>query len=216
MNIQMMANHRKEYLMNRIPNPFSGNESPKGSMEGKIMNEQQPETQSQHYHDPEGRVYAAGRKVRDPNLPYKSPSLATWLSLFPGLGQAYVGYYQLGFMYALTMAVCILILNHGILAPFFGPLLAFFWIFNLIDANRRARNTNRALDGLQDSDIPPDFEMPSFSGNRPVGVLLMVVGILIFLDLNFGVSLAWLEDFWPVGMVAFGGWLVFKGRQGKD
>jgi len=91
--------------------------------------------------------------------------------------------------------------------------LAFFWIFNLIDANRRAHNFNRVLDGLQANDTPQDFDMPTMKGNTPVGVILVIAGILILLDLNFDVSLAWIESWWPVGLVGLGGWLVFKGRQ---
>jgi hypothetical protein len=207
--------HRKERTMNGEPNQNSGNVYPDGQQEGKNMNEQEHNQAGyQQYNQPEGMVYAAGRKVRNPNLPYKSPALATWLSLFPGLGQAYIGYYQLGFMYVLIMALCILILSNGVLAPFFGPMLAFFWIFNLIDANRRAHNANRALDGLEGNDVPPDFEMPGLKGSVPVGVMLMIAGILILLDLRFNVSLSWIEDWWPIGLVGLGGWLVFKSRQG--
>lgn len=182
------------------------------------MNTEQNNEQSNEYREPEyqhndERVYAAGRKVRNPNLPYKSPVLATCLSLFPGLGQAYVGYYQLGFSYVMVMALTILILSNGVLAPFFGPMLAFFWIFNLIDANRRAHNYNRVLDGLDSKSTLPDSEMPQLKGNAPVGVLLVIGGILILLDLNFDVSLAWIESWWPVGLIGLGGWLLFKSRQ---
>lgn len=178
------------------------------------MNQEHNTQETQQQYPPtEDRVFAAGRKVRNPNLPYKSPVLATLLSLFPGLGQAYVGYYQLGFTYVMVMAITILILSHSILAPFFGPMLAFFWIFNLIDANRRANNYNRVLDGLQGGDTPPDFEMPQLKGNRPVGMLLVIAGVLIIMDLNFNISLEWIENWWPLGLVGLGGWLVFKGRQ---
>ena len=178
------------------------------------MNNEQNNHESQELNqETVGRISAVGRTVRNPNLPYKSPALATWLSLFPGLGQAYVGYYQLGFVYVMIMALAILTLSHNVLAPLFGPLLAFFWIFNLIDANRRAVNYNRVLDGLEGGDTPPDFDMPTLKGNKPVGIILVIAGILILLDLNFDVSLAWIETWWPLGLVGLGGWLVFKGRQ---
>jgi len=180
-----------------------------------MNNEQNNYESGQQQQQPEnmGRITATGRTVRNPNLPYKSPALATWLSLFPGMGQAYVGYYQLGFTYVMIMALTILTLSHNVMAPFFGPMLAFFWIFNLIDANRRAHNVNRVLDGLESSTTPPDFDMPSMKGNRPVGFLLVIAGILILLDLNFDISLAWIESWWPVGLIGLGGWLVFKSRQ---
>ena len=56
-------------------------------------------------------------------------------------------------------------------------------------------------------------EMPKMSGNKPVGILLVIAGILILLDLNFDVSLEWLESWWPVGLIGLGGWLVLKGRR---
>ena len=197
-----------------------GINSPEGNQEGTVMNNEQNYQQpgdgsDQQYNRAGDPVFAAGRKVRNPNLPYKSPALATWLSLFPGLGQTYIGYYQLGFMYVVVMALCILVLSLGILAPFIGPMLAFFWIFNLIDANRRATHYNRSLEGMEQSDVPPDFEMPNLKGSLPMGILLMVLGFLILLDLNYGVSMEWIEDWWPLALVGFGGWLIFKGRQ-KD
>ncbi len=182
-------------------------------MNNEQNNYESEQQQQPHQQDNVGRITAAGRTVRNPNLPYKSAALATWLSLFPGMGQAYVGYYQLGFTYVMIMALTILTLSHNVLAPFFGPMLAFFWIFNLIDANRRAHNYNRALDGLDKSETPPDFDMPSLKGNLPVGIILVIAGILILLDLNFDVSLEWIESWWPVGLIGLGGWLVFKGRQ---
>ncbi len=202
-------------------NNNSGSNYPAGHQEGRTMNnetnnQQQDNGSGQQYNQSGESVYVPGRKVRNPNLPYKSAALATWLSLFPGLGQTYVGYYQLGFMYVLIMAMCITVLSLGILGPFVGPLLAFFWIFNLIDANRRANHYNRALEGMNDSNTPPDFEMPNFRGSRPFGLILMVLGILIFLDLNFGISMEWIENWWPMGLVGFGGWLIFKGRQSAD
>ena len=199
-------------------NNNSGIENPGAQEEGKTMSNQQynppPGDGQEQQHHPSGEPgYIAGRKVRNPNLPYKSPAMATWLSLFPGLGQTYVGYYQQGFMYVLIMALCITVLSLGIMAPFIGPLLAFFWIFNLIDAHRRALNFNRSLDGMSTSDSPPEFDMPSFKGSLPMGIILMAVGVLIILDLNYGISMQWLENWWPLALIGFGGWLVFKGRQ---
>ncbi len=182
------------------------------------MNEQHNDSQNQGqmnqpYSANPHQQYGNNSKRRNPNLPYKSPGLASFFSCFPGMGQAYVGYYQQGFLYVLIMAMCITALSLGILPQFIGPMLAFFWIFNLIDANRRAQHFNRALDGMQETDVPPDFEMPSLKGSMPMGLLLIAFGILIILDLNYGISLEWMENWWPLGLVGFGGWLIFKSRQ---
>jgi len=187
-----------------------------------MNNAQENHNQGPEAYGPHGRPAAqppyqepAAPGSRRSGKPYKSAALATWLSLFPGLGQVYLGYYQLGFTYVVSMAVIIAVLNMGLMEPFFGPLLAFFWIFNLVDAHRRAQNYNRVLDGMDPDHIDPDFEMPSFKGSTPLGVLCVVAGVLILLDLNFGVSLEWLENWWPAGLVIGGLWLVMKDRR-KD
>ena len=147
----------------------------------------------------------------------KSPALATVLSMMPGLGQIYVGYYQQGFIYLLTAATTIAILESGGGGrggePFFGLFLAFFWIFNMIDANRRAQHYNLALQGLSDQELPEDFQGPGAKGSVAGGVLLIAAGTLLFLDVKFGVSLQWLEDWWPMALVGFGVWLVLKSRR---
>lgn len=146
----------------------------------------------------------------------KSPALATVLSLMPGLGQIYVGYYQQGFICLMTAATVIAILASGGGGrggePFFGMFLAFFWIFNMIDANRRAQHYNLALMGLSDQELPEDFQGPGAKGSVAGGLLLVVVGTLLFLDVKFGVSLEWLEDWWPVALIGFGIWLILKTR----
>jgi len=147
---------------------------------------------------------------------HKSPLLATLLSSFPGLGQVYVGYYQTGFMFAAYMACSIAILNLGLRGPLTALVaisLAFFWIFNMIDANRRAFHYNRAMDGLGGEEVPEDFKLPGSGGSVLAGGILIVLGVLITLDLNSTLSMEWLEDWWPMLLVAGGVWLVVKGRR---
>lgn len=172
---------------------------------------QQPQQQGPPYQAP----YPGPRRAHDSRR--KSPVLATILSGFPGLGQVYVGYYQTGFTFMLTVAFVIAMLSSSAgrgIEPFLGVFLSFFWIFNMIDANRRAQHYNRRVDGLDGEEIPEDFQTAGGKGSVPLGVILVVVGFLFLLDLNFGISLEWLEDWWPLALVGFGGWLVYKGRQG--
>lgn len=146
----------------------------------------------------------------------KSPVLASILSCMPGLGQIYVGYYQQGFINSLVVASTIAALASGAIhgmEPFFGVFLAFFWIFNMIDANRRANHVNRVLDGLGSEDVPEDFKLPGLGGSMFGGVILVIIGVLFILDLNFNVSLSWIKDWWPLMMIAFGGNLIYKSRQ---
>jgi len=147
---------------------------------------------------------------------HKSPALAMFLSCMPGLGQVYVGYYSQGFTNIAIAATTITILASSVsdgLKPFFGVCLAFFWIYNMIDANRRAHHYNRIADGLGGEEVPSDFQLPGLGGSMFGGVALVVVGVLIVLDLNFDVSLAWIKDWWPLAMIVFGGRLIYKARQ---
>src|SRR5438093_2100938 len=80
----------------------------------------------------------------------KSPALAAFLSMMPGLGQVYVGYYQRGFIHAAVIGSLVTILSSGAvegLHPLFGLFMAFFWLYNVIDAARRASLYNDALAG---------------------------------------------------------------------
>ncbi len=165
------------------------------------------------YNPASGHPYVAPPMVD--NSRRKSGVLATLLSLFPGLGQVYVGYYQVGFSFALTVITIIAMLNSDFgrgKEPFLGTFMAFFWIFNMLDANRRAQHYNRCMAGLQGDEVPDDFKTAGGVGSVPVGAILVLVGVLFILDLNFGVSLDWLENWWPLAIVGFGGWLIHKGR----
>jgi len=187
-----------------------------GPSGGQTM-EQQNNSNYGHDYNSQQQAHQPPPGPNRPQALLKSPVLATWFSVMPGMGQVYVGYYQKGFSYLATVAVVIALLNLRLpdaMYAMLGIFLGFFWIFNMIDAHRRANHFNRALAGMQDSALPEEFDMPSRIGSVPLGVVLVVVGGLIILDLNFNVSLVWLEDWWPLALVGFGGWLIVKGRQG--
>jgi hypothetical protein len=147
----------------------------------------------------------------------KKPFLASVLSIMPGLGQVYVGYYKQGFVNAVTVALLISFITLQIegLIPLAAILLAFFWLYNIVDAGRRASLYNQALAGGGDIDLPDSFEAPSLGGSMAGGAVLILLGLVLLSNTAFGASLDWLEDWWPVALVGFGGWLVYKARQGK-
>ncbi len=146
-------------------------------------------------------------------FPYKSPLLASLLSCFPGLGQIYIGYYQRGFTHAIIVAVAITALASGIgsLTPLFGVLLAFFWIYNIIDAGRRASLYNQAVDGVENIEMPQDIKLGG-GGSMAGGALLIAIGFVLFLYTRFDVSMVWLEEWWPLGAVVLGVYLIYKAR----
>lgn len=152
-------------------------------------------------------VYGLGNDPRR-----KSPALAGLLSAMPGLGQVYVGYYQQGFIHMLIVATTIVLLAsramHGI-APGLGFFLGFFWLYNMIDAFRRASFYNHTLAGLTSVELPPDMSLPKGQGSLIGGVALIVVGVLLVANTAFGFSLDWLEDWWPMAFVLMGVYLVY-------
>jgi hypothetical protein len=150
----------------------------------------------------------------------KSPVLALVLSLMPGVGQIYVGYYQQGFTNALVVAAIIAMLNAELLRgaePLLGMFLAFFWFYNVIDAWRRATFYNNALAGIGEAKLPEEFTVAGSHGSLAGGVALVIVGIVALSHTLFGVPLDWLEKWWPVALVGVGLWLAYPSlaKKGK-
>jgi len=142
----------------------------------------------------------------------KSPFFAAVLSLMPGLGQIYVGYYQRGFLNAIVVSTLIALLdnNLGPLEPLAAVFLAFFWLYNIVDAGRRALLYNEALAGRTGIDLPQDFKTPSLQGSIPGGLAIIAVGGVFLSHTVFGVPLDWVRDWWPVGLILFGVYLVVR------
>ena len=183
-----------------------------------IAKEEEPEVAQR---TPEQRFGTPGwsRGIEDPRR--KSPALACFLSIMPGLGQIYVGYYPRGFVHAFVVAAMISFLSSGPDVSAFTPLgavfLAFFWLYNIIDAGRRAAMYNHVLAGGAVEDLPKDISVPGLRGSIVGGLTLMAVGAVILSHTAYGVSLDWLEDWWPAGLLLFGAYLLGKGvleRQG--
>ncbi|MDP1830420.1 MAG: hypothetical protein Q8K67_00030 [Geothrix sp.] len=145
----------------------------------------------------------------DPRL--RSTALATLLSLMPGLGQVYLGYTQQGFINVLVVGSLFAILarNIGALEPLLALFLAFFWLYNIVDANRRAVLLNQRILGLAPGALPEDVR-PALRGSVLGGLALIVGGVLALANIRFGLSLAWVERWWPAALIGFGVYLVWK------
>ena len=149
-----------------------------------------------------------------PGLAPKRPGFAALFSVFPGLGHVYDGLYLRGLVFFLLTSSLLTIIatrGYGLLA---FPL-AFFWLFNILDAYRQAVliNYGYALDlGLLDR---PQYPMASQAG--PIaGVLLMLIGLFALADRYLNVNLEWIFDLWPVVLIAAGAWLIvsaFRNRR---
>jgi Domain of unknown function (DUF5668) len=141
----------------------------------------------------------------------KSPALAGILSALPGLGQAYVGYYLAGFTNIMVVGALIAMMNSRMvrgLEPFFGLFLAFFWIFNILDAARRARLYNLHQLGEQSQSMPTDSPLIG-------GIILSVLGLFLTLEITFDMDLDFLEDYWPLFLLGLGVYMIVKYRRTK-
>ena len=145
----------------------------------------------------------------------KSPGLACFLSLMPGLGQVYVGYYQRGFIHSAVVAALITVLASGLeeLTPLAAIFLVFFWLYNIIDAGRRAVLYNEVLAGRTGVELPADLMAPGLGGSVVGGVVVALAGAILLSHTAFGMSLAWLKEWWPAALILFGGYLFYKAKK---
>jgi hypothetical protein len=146
------------------------------------------------------------------------------LSLMPGMGQIYVGYYQQGFINILVVASLINLLATGVmwhlhLEALGGIFLSFFWLYNLIDAGRRASYYNQALMGMGPLEIPGDFKLSEGRGSLVGGAVLILIGLVFFAHTRFEIPLDWIEQWWPLAIVLVGAYLLvlaIRDKKEKD
>jgi hypothetical protein len=148
-----------------------------------------------------------------PASPYvrlpKSPGLAAFLSLFPGLGQVYNGHIARAFAFFFSWVGSIYLTASGHEFPF-AFVIPFVYLYNMIDAWKSATAINqRFLGGRTTPDQETTVESPIWGG------LLAVFGVLILLN-----NLGWLElerlaRWWPVLLIGVGVWFVYESIQKK-
>ena len=140
----------------------------------------------------------------------RSPAAAVLLSGMPGLGQVYLGYYKEGFInIAVAASLCAILSTHGEeLAPLLGTFLAFFWLYNMVDAGRKAVLMNQGSKRLEAPELPSGFGTVGFRGQVFGGLALVAGGALALAHLRFGFSLAWIGTWWPAGLVLVGVYLI--------
>jgi TM2 domain-containing membrane protein YozV len=178
-----------------------------------VMDQTYETNPSPHQTDPTSRPpINAGRRDFFDDPRRKSPVLALVLSLMPGVGQIYVGYYQQGFTNAIVAASIITLLSTEMIRgaePLFGIFLAFFWFYNVVDAWRRAVFYNNALAGIGPAVLPDDFAVTKGRGTLAGGITLVIVGAIALSHTLFGVPLEWLDKWWPLAVIGVGAWLAY-------
>lgn len=142
----------------------------------------------------------------------KSPGLAGFLSIFPGLGHLYLGLYQRAFAFAGAFCLLIFFNTHGRLAVLSGPATAFVWFFGIIDAVRQAKAINRGY--VSESGFAVEARLPRASegiGSLTWGVILVGLGVLWLVDRYVDIDWSFME-YWggPVALILLGLVLVIS------
>ncbi len=163
------------------------------------MSSQQVDPTSPQQTPPPALPPAAPSYVRLP----KSPGLAAFLSLFPGLGQVYNGQIARAFAFFFAWVGSIYLTANGHEFPF-AFVIPFVYLYNMIDAWKGAAAANqRFLGGRSELDEGPSIESPVWGG------LLVVFGVLILLS-NLGwLDLDRLARWWPLLLIGVGVWFLY-------
>ena len=155
---------------------------------------------------PAPAIVAAGPYVQLP----KSPGLAAFLSLFPGLGQVYNGQIARAFVFFFGFVGSIYLTASGHEFPF-AFVIPFVYLFNIIDAWKGSTTINRRFLG-GDSEGPMEEE----AVESPLwGISLVVIGLLVLLNNMGWLDLDRLARWWPLLLIAVGGYFIYGSIQKK-
>jgi hypothetical protein len=151
----------------------------------------------------------------------KSPGLAGFLSIFPGLGHLYLGLYQRAFAIGGAFILLCAITSHGNGSEFFGPLIAFLWFFGVIDAVRQAKAINRGQ--VAEAGFAPEalIKRSSGTGTLTWGVILVGMGSLLLIDRYYEIDWSFMEEwggpaaFILLGLILIVGHIVKRRRENE-
>ena len=125
----------------------------------------------------------------------KSPALAGFLSVFPGLGHLYLGLYPRAFAIGGAFVLGIMMTSHRGPGEFFGPIIAFVWFFGIIDAVRQAKAINRGE--LAEAGLAGQAQLrraATGTGGLTWGVILVGLGALLLIDRYFDIDWSFMSE----------------------
>lgn len=154
-----------------------------------------------------------------------NPAVAAWLGLIPGVGAMYNGQFLKAFVHVVIFGGLIAAGEHaGPLDGLFGMLVAFFYVYMVLDAYKTAKARQLGqpvpdilgLDrtfGIQESQESSAAvsSVSSPNGSVPRGAVVLIALGVIFLMGNFGVfRMLHLEKFWPLLLIGLGLWIAYR------
>ncbi len=150
-----------------------------------------------------------------PAGPNPNPAVAGILAgFFPfGVGAVYCSQYAKGLAHLLLFALLIFGADHaGNYDWVFGIGIAFFYVYQIIDAVRTARALQEGLPAPDPLGLGQTFSMGEKfdSGKVPVGAVVLIGLGVLFLLHTMGIMEYGFDRFWPLLLVFFGGWLFYR------
>ncbi len=145
-----------------------------------------------------------------------NPAVAGILAgFFPfGVGAVYCSQYAKGLAHLIVFALLIFAANHTERWDFlFGIGIAFFWVYQIIDAVRTARALQEGQPAPDPLGLGQTFSMGDKfdSGKLPVGAVVLIgLGVLFLLN-TMGIMEHGLDRFWPLILIFLGGWMFYRG-----
>jgi len=140
----------------------------------------------------------------------KSPGLAAFLSLFPGLGQVYNGQIARAFVFFFAFVGSIYLTASGHEFPF-AFVIPFVYLFNIIDAWKGSTTINRRFLGGDSVDPAEEDSVES-----PLwGISLVAIGLLVLLSNMGWLDLDRLARWWPLLLIAVGAYFIYGSIQKK-
>jgi hypothetical protein len=144
-----------------------------------------------------------------------NPALAGILAgFFPfGVGAVYCSQYAKGLAHLLIFALLIFGSDHaGNWDWIFGIGIAFFYVYQIIDAVRTARALQEGQPAPDPMGLGQTFSMGEKfdSGKLPVGAVILIGLGVLFLLHTMGIMEYGFERFWPLILIFLGGWMFYR------
>jgi hypothetical protein len=156
-----------------------------------------------------------GVKVQPGPTSGPNPAVAGILAgFFPfGVGAVYCSQYAKGLAHLLIFALLIFGADHsGNWDWLFGIGIAFFYVYQIIDAVRTAKALQMGQPAPDPMGLGQAFSMGEKfdSGKIPVGAVVLIGLGVLFLLHTMGIMEYGFERFWPLILVFLGGWMFYR------
>ena len=147
-----------------------------------------------------------------------NPAVAGILAgFFPfGVGAVYCSQYAKGLAHLLIFAMLIFGADHaGSWDALFGIGIAFFYVYQIIDAVRTARAIQEGQPAPDPLGLGQAFSMGEKfdAGKVPVGAIILIALGGLFLLHTMGIMENGLDRFWPLILIFLGGWMFYRNQE---